>query len=130
MKKVFLGGTCNNSSWRNRLIPLLNIEYFNPVVEDWTEECQQEEIRQKKICNYHLYVITPLMLGSFSIAEVVDSSNKNPQGTIFCVLEKDDNKQFTTPELKSLKAVKAMVKSNGGTVLTSLEEVANFLNKQ
>ena len=40
---VFLGGTCNNSTWRDKLIPLLKIDYFNPVVEDWTEEAQQIE---------------------------------------------------------------------------------------
>ena len=51
--KVFLGGTCNNSTWRNELIPLLNIDYFNPVVEDWTPECQAEEERQKnEECQY------------------------------------------------------------------------------
>ena len=40
--KVFLGGTCNNSIWRDVLIPLLTdngINYFNPVVDDWTEDC-------------------------------------------------------------------------------------------
>jgi hypothetical protein len=37
MKKVFLGGTCNESLWRDKLIKLLKIEYFNPVVPDWTE---------------------------------------------------------------------------------------------
>ena len=31
--KVFLGGTCNNSTWRDELIPQLKIDYFNPVVE-------------------------------------------------------------------------------------------------
>ncbi len=36
MKKVFLGGTCNESTWRDRLIKLLKINYFNPVVKDWT----------------------------------------------------------------------------------------------
>ena len=36
--KVFLGGTCNESTWRNRIIPMLAIDYFNPVVDDWNEE--------------------------------------------------------------------------------------------
>lgn len=39
MKKVFLGGTCNESAWREELIQMLNVDYFNPVVDDWTEEC-------------------------------------------------------------------------------------------
>ena len=37
MKKVFLGGTCNDSLWREELIKKLEIDYFNPVVDDWTE---------------------------------------------------------------------------------------------
>jgi hypothetical protein len=37
-KKCFLGGTCNNSQWREALIPMLKIDYFNPVVKDWTPE--------------------------------------------------------------------------------------------
>ncbi len=31
--KVFLGGTVSDSKWRDYLIPKLEIEYFNPVVE-------------------------------------------------------------------------------------------------
>ncbi|MFA6875684.1 MAG: nucleoside 2-deoxyribosyltransferase domain-containing protein [Parabacteroides sp.] len=130
MEKVFLGGTCNDSSWRDKLIPLLKIDYFNPVVDDWTEECQQEEIRQKNICRYHLYVITPRMTGCFSIAEVVDSSNKNPLGTIFCVLESDGSSQFNSGEMKSLNAVKNMVKNNGAKVFESLDEIAEYFRNK
>ena len=43
--KVFLGGTCNDSNLRDTLIKMLDIEYFNPVVSDWTEECYQEELK-------------------------------------------------------------------------------------
>ena len=49
-EKVFLGGTCNNSTWRDRLIPMLDVDYFNPVVKDWTPECQAEEIKQRETC--------------------------------------------------------------------------------
>lgn len=38
MKRVFLGGTCNDSTWRDNLIQQLEIDYFNPVVPDWTED--------------------------------------------------------------------------------------------
>ena len=91
MKKVFLGGTCNESNWRNELIPMLSINYFNPIVDDWTEECYQEELRQRRLCGYNLYVITPRMTGVYSIAEVIDDSNKRPERTVFCVLDKDTN---------------------------------------
>ena len=76
--KVFLGGTCNGSTWRDILIPLLkihHIDYFNPVVEDWTPSCQEEERREKAICDVHLYIITPAMTGVFSIAEIIDSAH-------------------------------------------------------
>ena len=128
MKKVFLGGTCNNSSWRHELIPLLNINYFNPVVDDWTEDCYQEELRQREICDYCLYVITPRMTGVYSIAEVVDDSNKRPDRTIFCVLEQDEYMSFDKGQLKSLDRVGRMVENNGGKYFKTLKDVADYLN--
>lgn len=128
MKKVFLGGTCNNSTWRDELIPDLQIEYFNPVVDNWTEEAYQEELRQRKECDYCLYTITPLMTGVYSIAEVVDDSNKQPLKTIFCVLDSDGDKKFDSTQLKSLEKVGQMVQENGGQYFTSLREVAGCLN--
>ena len=127
--KVFLGGTCNDSTWRDALIKKLDIEYFNPVVSDWTEECYQEELKQRKICDYVLYVITPKMTGVYSIAEVIDDSNKQPKKTIFCYLTSDENETFTKAQIKSLDNVGRMIESNGGLWLDSLNMVANFLNK-
>jgi hypothetical protein len=131
MSKVFLGGTCNGSTWREKLIPLLKIDYFNPVVEDWTPECQKEEYRQKQICNLHLYVITPKMTGTYSIAELIDSSNKNPKGTVFMVLTEDDGLRFDEGQLRSLRAVTDMAKKNGAEgVFDSFEELTSILNRK
>lgn len=131
-KKVFLGGTCNESRWRDSLINMLEIQFFNPVVDDWNDEAYQEELRQREICDYLLYVITPRMTGVYSIAEVVDDSNKRPEKTIFAIEtdvdENGDNMEFNKAQLKSLQAVGKMVQENGGTFLKSLEEVANYLN--
>jgi len=142
MTKLFMGGTCNESKWRDELIPKLNINYFNPVVEDWTEECMAEEIKQREICDYCLYVITPRMTGVFSIAEVVDDSNKRPNKTIFCVLDVDfesftpDGKipygfiEFTKGQIKSLSQVGKMVEKNGGKFFKDLDEVAEYVNNK
>lgn len=46
--KVFLGGTCNESDWRDSFIKKLKIDYFNPVVKDWNDEAYKEELKQKK----------------------------------------------------------------------------------
>lgn len=129
MKNVFLGGTCNNSTWRDSLIKNLTIDYFNPVVKDWTPECMEEELRQRKTCDYCLYVITPKMTGVYSIAEVVDDSNKRPSKTIFCYLTTDEEEHiFESHQIKSLEQVGKMIKENGGQFFKSLKEVSNFLN--
>ena len=107
--KVFLGGTCNNAEWRDVLIPKLRIDYFNPVVEDWTPDCQVEELKQREECDFLLYVLTPRMQGVYSIAEVVDDSNKRPGRTIFCFLEKENSKviyiQINIIYIKDLNAI-------------------------
>ena len=73
------------------------------------------------------------MTGVYSIAEVVDDSNKRPEKTVLCVLESERDglnfSCFTKGEMKSLNAVKKMVKENEATICESLEEVAEYLNR-
>lgn len=128
MIEVGLFGTCNDSQWREQLIPLLKCDYFNPVVKDWNEEAQKEEIEKRETCDYVLYVITPKMTGVYSIAEVVDDSNKRPEKTLFCIITNDDNNEFTEHQLKSLKMVKNLVRANLARTFETLEDVAGFLN--
>ena len=84
------------------------------------------------------------MTGVYSIAEVVDDSNKRPEKTIFCILNYDLSdykmkvvdgkkvrkyvKMFDTGQLKSLDKVGVMVEKNGGKYFRTLSEVAEFLN--
>ena len=67
--KVFLGGTCAGSTWRDELIPQLKIDYFNPVVADWTPECRAEEIRQK-----------PRLLAVFPVGAVLEIQSNPASG--------------------------------------------------
>ena len=123
MKKVFLGGTCNESTWRDELIPQLKIDYFNPVVDDWTPECMIEEKKQRKSCDFVLYVITSDMTGVYSIAEVVDDSNKRPEKTVFAFKEEG----FDKSQIKSLEAVGTLVSENGA-YWVNFKHVAPLLN--
>ena len=50
---------------------------------------------------------------------------KVPKKTILCVLIDG----FSDSQIKSLTGVIKMVKENGGMCSTSLEDVANYLNK-
>ena len=131
--KVFLGGTCNESTWRQKLIPMLKIDYFDPVVDDWNEECYQRELKERENCDFCLYVITPKMMGVYSIAEVVDDSNKRPKKTILCVLPNDGEESFSAEQKKSLIKVCVMIKKNGGLATSgptnfTLQKVAKYLN--
>jgi len=128
--KVFLGGTCNNSAWRDELINNLNVDYFNPVVDNWTSECMEEELKQREKCSFCLYVITPEMTGVYSIAEAIDDSNKRPKKTVFCYLSDYGGRNFSDGQNKSLDAVGKMVVRNGGYYFTTLKQVAEFLNQE
>lgn len=136
IKKVFLGGTVTGVDplygWRGKIIPMLKIDYFNPVMKSWNKAAIEEEYNQKNnICDYGLFVITPEIRGYFSIAEAVDFSNKRPAGTIFCVLDEtfENAKKFSPVQAKSLNNVGNLIKRNGGQFFNSLEQVANYLNK-
>ena len=118
----FLGGTCNESVWRDELMPLLesaNIDYFNPVVDAY----------QRKNCDICLYTITPKMTGVYSIAEVVDDSNKQPEKAILCVLKKAEGDSFEEHQVKSLDNVAKMVTENGSKAFSALNDLVAYLKE-
>ena len=121
--RVFLGGTCTGHNWREQIIPKLHCDYFNPLVENWTEECRLIEEKEKKICDCHLYVINGFMTGVYSIAEVIDDSNKRPERTIFLFKVEDDGKRFNAGQIRSLDKVGRMVERNGGKFMQSFSEL-------
>lgn len=135
MTRVFLGGTINQSQWRDALIPLLNVQYFNPVItdRDWTEEDRLNELKQCEECDYVLFVVTPRMRGVYSIAEFVDNSNKRPAKTLVYIQERDVNDagktvKFHEQVLSSIRGAVKLAVTNGATEFHSLQEIADFLN--
>lgn len=113
MSKVFLGGTCSGANWREKLAVDIgaDIELFDPVVDDWTPECQAiEEIEKRFKCSIHLYLITSDMTGVFSIAEAIESAMTLGKLCIFHVIPAG----FDDGQIKSLQAVADMVKKHGG----------------
>lgn len=122
--KVFLGGTCAGRKWRNEIIPLLQCDYYNPIVKNWSEEDRLREVRERQTADYVLYVLTADMAGVYSIAEVIDDSNKRPQKTILCILYDG----FGPKMSHSLNAVARLAEENGAKVCEDLNEVVQFLN--
>lgn len=130
--KVLLCGTCNGSQWREKLIPMLKVEYINPVIDEKVNNNIIYESIMKDSCDVVLYVLTPAMTGYYSIAEVIDASNKYPEKLVVCVLDYDFvgrcSFSFKLANKKSIQEVLELVTRNGGLVLDSLEEVAKYLN--
>lgn len=125
--KVFLGGTCSGFKWRDKLISMLKCDYYNPIVKNWQESDRLREVKEREEADVVLYVITSGIKGVYSIAEVVDDSNKRPEKTIFCVINNGD---WGKEMLHSLEAVKNLVKSNNVEVFDNLKDIADFLNSK
>lgn len=126
--KVFLGGTVNDSKWRDYVIPKLEVDYYNPVVEQWNEDAYQRELYEREHCDFCLYVLTPKLTGFYTIAEVLDDSYKKPDRTIFCYLAEDDGDTFTKAQIDEFDAIGKMVTSNGAAWCQTLDDIIAFLN--
>jgi len=87
-----------------------------------------EERTQRNECDYCLYVITPEMVGVYSIAEAVEDAIGRASKTIFCVLVEQNGTVFSQEQIKSLVATGELIERNGGAFFTSLREVAYYLN--
>lgn len=124
--KVFLGGTCSGVDWRRTLIPMLTCDYYNPIVKNWQESDRLREVEERNTADYVLYTITSGIKGVYSIAEVVDDSNKRPEKTLFCPLYYGMDNQL----VHSLEATCNLLKANGVQVFKNLDEVAEFLSKK
>lgn len=137
MNRIFLGGTCAGSTWRDELIEGLKkykCEWFNPVVKDWTPECQAiEEDEKNNKCNVHLYVITPEMQGVYSIAEIINSCwQAQVYGTkvnhvVFCVMGYWNEKQ-----LNSFRATLSLCQNIAperfaGAIINNVSEIIEIL---
>ncbi len=131
MKKVYLGGTRNNSTWRKKMMAYLHekeIGWFNPVVSNWTETDVAQEIQERETCDFALYVITPKMTGVYHVAEVVDDSNKRPDKTVMVLLRDDEKLRFSEKQWQSLCAAARIVACNGGKVFENLETAAKYIS--
>ena len=125
--RIFLGGTCDKEyKWRKELIPLLSVDYFNPEVDDWTEEDRLNEEKEKGICDILLYVITKRD-SIYSVVEATDNSNKTPDKTVLCFY--DEHKSFTDKDKKSFDAIAIKIKENGSKVFYSLTEVSKYIDE-
>lgn len=124
MPKVFLGGTCSGYKWREDFIPLLHHNYYNPIVKNWSETDRKREVWERQTADCVLYVITSGIKGVYSIAEVIDDSNKRPRKTVLCILTEGMDKQMA----HSMEAVANLARENGIKVFDNLKDTADYVN--
>ena len=132
--KVFLGGTCRGHDWRQQIIPKLHCDYFNPLVENWTEENRQIEEREKTLCDYHLYVVNGFMSGVYTIAEIVNDAHTMDRNKLVVVFYYDS---FFTAKKKrcinkklvsSLIATEKLLNSLGVKVYHYVGDAIAYIN--
>ena len=130
MKKVFLGGACSGSNWREEFKPLLTIDYFDPVVDNCVEVAQAEGIHQRENCDCILYCLTPKMHGVYSVAELIDDSHRRPEKTVVCILREDEGEMFDGRQYASILQVAKLAKTNGARIFHGLPDAASYLNRR
>ncbi len=130
---LFLGGTCGNSRWRRRLIPILEtkgIIYFNPVVAEWNSTAQKREDEAKQNSHFMLFVIADpnkngQHISAYSLVEATVGICKQPEHTIACFLITDDMPQHLQSALK--KCQQELQQQENSKVCNSLEDIFQWL---
>lgn len=125
--KVFLGGTCGDSTWRAKLITMLNpnVDFFNPQLAPgaWTPEDSIREDACKKVARFNLFGITGDAPSTYSFFEIAEELHNRPERVIFAPLG-------NLPQISksSIRVIKEKVLAKGGHVFETLEDLAAFLN--
>ncbi len=74
MHEVFLGGSCNPTTWRKEgAIPTLqaaSITYYNPQVDHWSPELIEIEEYAKEAAKLQLFVVDNLTRAISSMVEI------------------------------------------------------------
>ena len=128
---VFLGGTVNASTWREALITKLEVEYFNPVVKDWSPEDVQRENIAKANAAVRLYVITPKQHGAYVYVEMTANvfEHKSDQKVVIVFLDEDAGMTFDKHQISSNKAIiNELSKNPEVEFFDNLNDVATFIN--
>lgn len=124
---TFLGGTCGTSTWRKGLIGMFDekVLYFDPQLPPgaWNKAAAKAEDACKQVAILNVFVVTGETLGTYSGWEIRDEAEKRGERLVLCFVgEIPENQQ------KGINRIKEGVKSFGGTVCETLEEVAEAVN--
>lgn len=134
MKKVdvFLGGTCGKNDWRDRIMPELDrlgITYFNPVVPNWTPECQLAEDFHKETAGIQVYYLGNPMDPLVPEVSAYSCFELGCAGTDMLVAIAIDEWNNTHLQ-KAMYKIAADLALKGVTVHTNLEELVKAIKRR
>ena len=132
---AFLGGTINGSTWRAKMVQHLEVEYFDPVVLEWTPDDRDREEQAKKLATVLLYTITPKQLGFYGIAEathaVYSVARNLDKRVVILILDEDDGITYEEHQVDSIRAIKELLSWNPAVhVFSTIEETASWINAE
>ena len=138
MPKVFLGGSCNPTTWRkDTAIPLLEakeITYYNPQVDEWSEELIEIEANAKEEAEILLFVIDNKTRAITSMLEATENIARGRKVLLVIIpcdemmisgnkIEGDELKDLT----RSRKYLADIATRHKCPVYTSIEDAINSI---
>lgn len=135
---VFLGGVCGKNSWRDGFIDRLvarkvpRTALFNPVVTEWTVECQVREDFAKRTAAVCLYYLADSKTGeaSLPVYSLVEATmalyDKSEEQTVIVVI---DDEGLSGHALKVLRKIRADLQKRFGpdVVLSALDQAEKII---
>lgn len=117
-KQVFLGGSCNPTTWRkDAAIPAIEkakVAFYNPQVDDWKPELVEVEARAKAESEVLLFVIDAQ---TRSIASILEATEYTVAGRLVLLVVDDiadgtaiEGQKVTGRELKDLNRARAYLR--------------------
>lgn len=143
--EVFLGGSCNPTTWRADVaIPTLKklgITFYNPQVSEWTPDLLELEHRAKEKAKVLFFVMDPQTRSTAGAIEVANIAGRNSKHLVLVLLpysqqQKILNETLTLDEYMDLsrnqQLLKQLVRRRGLPVLDkvslALEHIKNILS--
>jgi len=128
---VFMGGTCAGPKWRERLCGQVSqsFRWFNPVVDEWSEEAKETELTVRAEADVMLYAITPYQEGCYSYLEMTEDAIRSEKPVVIAFLPSFEDKAFSEQQWSSIVSAKRLLERNNATVLLSMEELIDWFNR-
>lgn len=128
---VFMGGTCAGPKWRERLCGQVSksFRWFNPVVDEWSEQAKETELTVRAEADVMLYAITPYQEGCYSYLEMTEDAVRSEKPVVIAFLPSFEDKAFSEQQWSSIISAKRLLERNNATVVLSMEELIDWFNR-